>query len=113
MAVRPPLILYEQAPGVSAELIIVRPKLCRSLLRQAEQKVGKIEAGVAYRNATCRLRGVETGEDKASPGVAVSFSVELDPADVAAPPQSMLSVVPNHEVRHGVRLVAPQPRPYV
>src|SRR5262249_49900142 len=81
-------------------------ELNRGLLRESEEKVGKVEAGAVHGNAIHQLRCIETGEYETSARVGIGFCVDLDAAEVASPAHSVLSVAPDHGVGERKSLIS-------
>ena len=80
-------------------MIIVRAKLHRGLLRQAEQKVREIEAAaVNCRRAVYDLCRVGAAENESAACVVVAFRIELNAPEIPAPSPGVLAVVPDQVV---------------
>ena len=77
---------------------VIVSELHRGGLRQAQKKIGEIEAAV------------ESGEGEAAAGVAVGLGVQFDAAEVAAPAPRMLFAGIDERIGKRKRLVAPAQR---
>src|SRR5579863_4285080 len=93
-------------------MIVILAKLHRGQLRKAEKKVGKIITSSRHllgRLSELRghqLRRVVPGEGERAPRIRAAFSVELDAAEIATPPPTVLAMSPDHVVGKRISLIA-------
>ena len=101
-----PLILRIQIPVVATEVVVACSKLHRSLLRQSQQKIGKVISRAWHGLATADLRSVEAGEDERAARITVRFRIDLHPPKVRAPAPGVLAMIPDHIVGKSIGLVS-------
>src|SRR6266481_520514 len=80
------IVLRVNVKRVGAEIIGIRSRLQRALLRQSEQEIGEIVAGVRDGRAggACESRSGKAGEDKTPLGVLRGAKTLEDAAVVSA-----------------------------